>query len=489
MANEPYMHGIYVNVNDTQMPAPKFSSGGVQVVIGTAPVNLADNPGMAVNRPILCTTLDQAKNEIGYSENCDWSEYTLCQSIYASFIKYKVSPVVLINVLDPSVHRKSVDQTEFTVLKRKCTVQTFGIVPASVVVKTATDGTALEKGKDYVQSFDSDGYLTISLLAAGSAAGATKLFVSYDKLDPTAVDADDIIGGVSVDNESESGLALIRQIYPRLGVNAGLVVAPGWSHLPTVAAAMEAKCERINGCFTSDCVIDVDCSQTGARMRTDVQAKKEALGATSEHSILCWPMTKKGNHIIAMSADLAARVIKTDQANDDVPYQSPSNKELDVDMITLADGTEVMLDFEQANELNGIGVVTAINRRGYYSWGNNTAAYPGTTDPVKRWINIRRFFTWWSNNFVNSFLDRVDDLANMRLVECVVDEENIRCNGYVANGYCAGASVEYNPEKTDILNGKIVLKQKLTPYPPAETIINEVEYDVNELIAVMGGEQ
>ena len=161
----------------------------------------------------------------------------------------------------------------------------------------------------------------------------------------------------------------------------------------------------------------------------------------------------------------------------------------DRDMIVLADGTEVMLDFEQANEINASGVVTAINRRGYYSWGNNTAAYPGTMDPVKRWINIRRFFTWWSNNFVNSFLDRVDDLANMRLVECVVDEENIRCNGYVANGYCAGASVEYNPEKTDILNGKIVLKQKLTPYPPAETIINEVEYDVNELIAVMGGEK
>lgn len=489
MANEPYMHGIYVNVNDTQMPAPKFSSGGVQVVIGTAPVNLADNPETAVNRPILCKTLDQAKAAVGYSENCDWSEYTLCQSIYASFVKYKVSPVVLINVLDPAVHKTSIAQAEHPVLKRKCMVQVFGIVPESVVIKTAADGTTLEKGKDYIQSFDGNGYLTISLLAAGSAADATKLFITYDKLDPTAVDADDIIGGVSADDGSESGLALIRQIYPRLGVNAGLIVAPGWSHLPTVAAAMEAKCERINGCFTSDCIIDVDCSRTGARMRTDVQTKKEELGATSEHSILCWPMTKKGNRIIAMSADLAARAIKTDQANDDVPYQSPSNKELDVDMVTLADGTEMALDFEQANELNGIGVVTAINRRGYYSWGNNTAAYPGTTDPVKRWINIRRFFTWWSNNFVNSFLDRVDDIANIRLVECVVDEENIRCNGYVANGYCAGASVEYNPEKTDILNGKIVLKQKLTPYPPAETIINEVEYDVNELIAVMGGEE
>ena len=86
-------------------------------------------------------------------------------------------------------------------------------------------------------------------------------------------------------------------------------------------------------------------------------------------------------------------------------------------------------------------------------------------------------------------MDRVDDAANMRLVESVVDEENINCNGFMAKGYCAGASVEYNAKETDVLNGKIVLRQKLTPYPPAETIINEVEYDVTSLIDEMGGEQ
>lgn len=486
---EQYKHGIYTSVQDTQLPAPVFSTGGVQVIVGMAPVNLAENPEEAVNRPILCKTLDDAKEKIGYSENCDWSQYTICQSLYASFVKYKVSPVVVINVLDPGVHKIDVAQKEYPIAKRKCVLHDFGIIAVSVVIKTTAEGTALEKDKDYVQSFNEEGYLTISLLAAGTAASATKLYIAYSMLDPTVVDADEIVGGISADDGRESGLALIRQIYPRLGVNAGLIIAPGWSHIPTVAAAMEGKCEKINGCFTSDCIVDLDSTETGARTRADIESKKEALGAISEHTIICWPMVKTEGRILSMSAIIAARATMQDQKNEDVPYQSPSNKELDVDMVVLADGTEVMLDFEQANELNAIGVMTAVNRRGYYSWGNNTAAYPQTVDPVKRWINIRRFFTWWSNGFINSFLDKVDDLANMRLVESIVDAENIKCNGYVANGYCAAAQVEYNPEKTDILNGKIVLKQKLTPYPPAEAIINEVEYDVNTLIAAMGGEE
>lgn len=486
---EQYKHGIYTSVQDTQLPAPVFSSGSVQVIVGTAPVNLAENPEEAVNRPILCKTLVDAKEKIGYSENCDWSQYTICQSLYASFVKYKVSPVVVINVLDPGVHKTDVAQKEYPIAKRKCVLHDFGIIAASVVIKTTAEGTALEKDKDYVQAFNEEGYLTISLLAAGTAASSTKLYIAYSMLDPTAVDADEIVGGISADDGSESGLALIRQVYPRLGVNAGLIIAPGWSHIPTVAAAMEGKCEKINGCFTSDCIVDLDSTDTGARTRADVENKKEALGAVSEHTIICWPMVKTEERILSMSAIIAARATKQDQKNEDVPYQSPSNKELNVDMIVLADGTEVMLDFEQANELNAIGIMTAVNRRGYYSWGNNTAAYPQTEDPVKRWINIRRFFTWWSNEFINSFLDKVDDLANMRLVESIVDAENIKCNGYVANGYCAAAQVEYNPEKTDILNGKIVLKQKLTPYPPAEAIVNEVEYDVNALITAMGGEE
>lgn len=482
-----YPHGIIINEKDTQMPPAEFSSAGVQVIFGTAPVNMAVEPEKAVNTPILCKTLDEVKTYLGYSKNCNWSEYTLCQSVFESFERYKVAPVVFVNVLDPAIHKTSVQQAEYAVVLKKCTIKEFGIIPNSVVVKSSAESTALKLGTDYVQSFDEDGYLTISLLSAGTGATATKLYIVYDKLDPSQITEEEIIGGTSIDDGTETGIELVRHVYPKFGINAGILLAPGWSHKPKVAAALEAKCEKINGCFTADMIVDIDSSSDGATTKDKVKAQKEDLGVTSGHSFGCWPMCKDDGRVVYMSAIMAARAIALDIENDDVPYKSPSNKPIKIEDVVLADGTSIMLDFEQAGELNSIGVCTAVNRRGFHSWGNYTMAFPAEDDPVKRWINIRRFFTWWANDFINTYLDRVDDTGNMRLVESVVDDENIKCNGYVARGYCAGAHVEYNAEKTDILNGKIVLKQKLTPYPPAEAIINEVEYDVNELLTVMGG--
>ena len=483
------MHGITVLEKDTSMPPVKMSSAGVQVVFGTAPVNLADDPAGSVNVPILVKDLDEAKAAVGYSKNCDWAEYTLCQSIYSNFEKYGAGPVVLVNVLDPATHKKSVSQKEYAVIKKKVTVPEFGIIKSSLAVKASADGSALTEGTDYITSFTGDGYLTIVLLSASSSASATKLYIAYDVLDPSLVDEDDIIGGVDPDTGTEEGVALVRHIYPKIGVNAGLLLAPEWSHKPIVAAALEAACTKINGCFTADCMVDLDASSSGATKVGSVATAKDALGATDEHVIIEWPLAKDGGKIIRLSALVAARATALDIENDEVPYKSPSNKDLDIDAICTEDGTEIMLDFEQADQVNALGVCTAINRRGFYTWGNGTAAYNESDDPRKRFINIRRFFTWWANDFINRFIDRVDDTASMRLVESVVDEENINCNGFKAKGYCAGASVEYNAKETDVLNGKIVLRQKLTPYPPAETIINEVEYDVTSLIEEMGGEQ
>lgn len=50
-----------------------------------------------------------------------------------------------------------------------------------------------------------------------------------------------------------------------------------------------------------------------------------------------------------------------DAKNNDIPYESPSNKNIQMDGLCLSDGTEVVLDLEQANYLNGQGVVTALN--------------------------------------------------------------------------------------------------------------------------------
>ena len=87
-------------------------------------------------------------------------------------------------------------------------------------------------------------------------------------------------------------------------------------------------------------------------------------------------------------------------------------------------------------------------------------------------------------------MQKVDDPANYRLIESIVDSENIRGNGYVSQGKCAGARIEFNMDDnpvTDLLNGKLQFKQYLAPYVPAEDILNVLEYDPDMIVAALSG--
>lgn len=92
--SKKYDHGVRVLEEGTDIVPPIRGTSGLQVVVGTAPVNLAENPEAAVNVPVLCSNMDEAKSRLGYSG--DFEKFTLCQSMYASYIAYGVAPVVFI---------------------------------------------------------------------------------------------------------------------------------------------------------------------------------------------------------------------------------------------------------------------------------------------------------------------------------------------------------------------------------------------------------
>ena len=124
-------------------------------------------------------------------------------------------------------------------------------------------------------------------------------------------------------------------------------------------------------------------------------------------------------------------------------------------------------------------------------WGNHTACYPGSSDAKDIWISVRRMFNWQGNTFILTYFDKVDDPMNYKLIENIVDSENIRCAAY-APEHWAGASIEYLEEDnpaTDILAGRMTFRQHIAPYTPAETINNILNYDTGILqAALLGGE-
>lgn len=485
-----YTHGVYVAEQATQLTAPIEGSAALQVVFGTAPIHLAENPEAAVNTPILAYSFREAAAALGYSD--DWKKYTLCQVMDASFRSVAaVAPVIFVNVLDPKQHKKEITATKVDIKSLKGVFQQEGVLMETISVSSAqSDGTVYAVGEDYTVSFDEDGNVIVALMPEGAANAASEVWISCTATDASAVTETTIVGGLSVSTGAESGLEVLRQVYPKTGLVPGVLLAPGWSNYPVVAAAMQAKCESINGLFSCECLLDIDCGESGAKRYTDVQKKKTEAGMTSPHAMALWPMAQIGDKKYHASAVWGAMMHKVDAKNGDVPNLSPSNKATTLTGVCLEDGTPVLLDFEQANLLNGQGVSTFINQNGWRTWGNNSAAYPGTTDPKDRWFAVRRFFSWWGNTFIRTYFQRVDDPMNYRLIENIVDSENIRGNGYKARGMVAEAKMAFHVEEnpvTDIMNGKIRFHQTLSPFPPAETIHNTLEFDPTALQSALTG--
>ncbi len=477
-------HGVFIREEATALTMPITGYSAVQAVIGTAPVNMLDDPAGAVNVPILATKATEAMEKLGYC--ADFDKYTLCQTMYVTNNIYQVSPVVYINVLDPAKHKKALEATEAPVDSLRATVQVTGILREGLTV-TAGDA-ELKLSEDYTVGFDVNGWLVIYLVAGGAGASAEKVTVSGFALDPEAVTKEDIIGAYDPTTGAETGMELIRQIYPRFGIVPSVLLAPGHSQIPEVGIALSAKAANINGAFKGIALLDLDTEK--ARKYTDCKDVKEESGFASEFCYPLWPSFKAGTLIFAASAVVGGLISYVDASNDDVPYVSPSNKIMGITGTCLADGTEIIMDQDQASAVNAFGVATAFNSNGWRLWGNYTGAYPAVTDAKDMWLPVRRMFNWQGNAFIQTYLSKVDDPMNQILVESVVDSENIRCAALAPDRW-AGAKIEYaaedNPD-TDILAGKMTFRQRIAPYTPAQEIVNILSYDVSMLQTALTGE-
>lgn len=487
-----YNHKISTRENPTQLAAPVEGTAGLQVVVGTAPVNLAEDPAAAVNKPIIAYSFEEAVKALGYSD--DYEKYTLCQAMDASFRVFAVAPVIFINVLDPSNanHKTAMTGGTISIVDGVAKVTEKGVLVDSNFTVKADADTALTKGTDYLTSFNDDGTLDITILETAATTGLTSVIVAGNKLAPSGVTANDIIGGVNATTGEEKGLEVIRQIYPTLGLTPGLILAPGWSHNPSVAAVIRSKCQELNNLFTCEAVVDIAAnSSTGAAVYTSLLTAKTNLGVADPHVILCWPKVKLGEKTFFYSAVWAAMTAYCDAQHGDVPYKSPSNELLNMTAAVLDDGTEVLLDNSQAALVNSYGIVTAVNDQGWKAWGNNTSAYPGNTDPKDRWIACRRMMSWYRNHFILTYKSKVDDPASYRLIEAVVDSENIYLNSLTSSGAIAGGVISFSEADnpiTSILNGEVHFGTKIAFWTPAEWIENVIEFDPTILQTALGGE-
>jgi hypothetical protein len=59
-----YNHGVRVKEQATSLVAPVTGTAGLQVIIGTAPVNLAADPYKATNVPMIAYSFSEAVEQV-----------------------------------------------------------------------------------------------------------------------------------------------------------------------------------------------------------------------------------------------------------------------------------------------------------------------------------------------------------------------------------------------------------------------------------------
>lgn len=471
-----YFHGVSTRQVDTSVSTPVTADSGVAFVVGAAPVHAV---GGAVNDPIMCQSYAEAVTAMGYSDN--WKNYPICEAIYAQLKLYGVSPVVFVNVLDPAKHKKHTASKNYQIADGKI------LLPLEVLKHTVTVA-SYTAGEDFDLFYEGEN-LVLEVIEGGGIRNEIKeLTIEFDEVDPSMIAEKDIIGGFDTKTKKYSGLELIDKVFPKYGIVCDMILAPGWSHKPTVAAAMQAKAESINGVFHgAKALIDID--TTAVTHYADAPAWKKKQNINDKAEILCWPMFGLGDMIFHASVHAAARMSVTDADNGGCPAESPSNKSLQIDRACLAEGTTILLDLDQANYLNSNGIVTALNFVGRYAlWGNETACFPADTDVKNCFIPISRMFGWVANSLVRTYWSKIDKKMTRRLIDSIVDAANIWLNGLVAEEKLLGGRVEFREEENSIvalMAGKAVFHIYMTPPAPMKECEFVLEYDAETAKAAL----
>lgn len=479
-------HGFNLTEATTSVSAPVQVSSGLQIIVGTAPVNQLANPA-AVNTPLYVSTYKEAVAAVGWSS--DFAKYTLCEAISANFQVVGTAPIVVINVLDPAnkKHITALDETSVQVNDGVAEIDKVGILLEKLVVKK--DDTTLTADVDYIASFNDDGTVSLALINGGAGDGATTLTVSGSILDASKVTADDIVGGVNAATGAETGLEVVRQVYPKLSKAPGILLAPRFSKNAQVCAALQAKCRKINGLFNAVCFIDLDCSADGAQKYTDVAEQKTKQTATSREAYALWLYVKVGETVYSGSSMAAAATVYNDSQNGDRPVASPSNVTIPISAACLEDGTEVLMDQEQGTFLNDLGIATFI-RSGtdFVIWGNETAAYPKNTDPKDMFLCIRRFFNYAWTSFVLDNMSKLDKPMNPKRLQSIIDSENMKGSKYVSEEACASYRMVADTEKNtaaELVAGHYHFCLYCTPFPPLKQVNVTMEYEASSLVTAL----
>lgn len=477
-----YKHGIYGEQMSTTDQLPPSGVGTLPVYIGTAPVQQLADPITAINVPILVNSFDDAKAKIGYSD--DWETFTLCEVVYAHFKNriQPIGPIVVINVMDPLVHVTATPAPVSVAITNG-----VGYIDAPVVLDSI-EIVGKVQGVDYKAEYTTGERVKLSEIIVGALANPTS--VTYDEMDVSKVINSDIIGGNV--GGIRTGISVVELIYQTHNMIPTILAAPGWSQIKAIKDALMTGSQDINSHWDTLVVADLD-SKTTLTIN-DAITWKETNGYTDINLKVGWPRVSSSGRVFWASTLLALRMQQTDYANDNVPFESPSNKQLDITSTVLTDGTTITFDEVEANELNKNGITTFTFRGGIWVlWGPHCANYEygAEIDPKNVFDASIRMIMYLTNSFQQRYMADIDGPLNRSKVDTILNDAGTWLNSLIADGKLLSGQVSFNETSnpvSSIVEGDFVFDVLTTTTPVAKSLTFKVQYTSTGISTLFGGE-
>ncbi|MBP2848756.1 phage tail sheath subtilisin-like domain-containing protein [Dickeya oryzae] len=466
-----YLHGVETTEVETGARVVKAVKSAVIGLIGTAPIG-------PVNTVTLCTS-DTAAAKFGGQ----LTGFTIPQALDAIY-DHAAGTVLVINVLDPAVHKTHVENEPVTFDSNGSATLANPVV-ASLVLKKDAGSAPYVLDTDYTLD-QQTGVITRLNKAIDTA------LASYDYADPTKVTAADIIGAVNAAG-NRTGMKLLHDTYNTYGFFAKILLAPVYCTQNSIRVELQALAEKLGAMAYVDAPI-------GTTYEQAISGRGPAgtinFNTSSARVRLFYPHVKvydsatNAERLEPLSQRAAGLRAKVDLEKGF--WWSSSNQEI-LGITGVERQLSAMIDDPscEVNLLNEQGITTVFNSygTGLRLWGNRSAAWPTVTH-MKNFENVRRTADVINESIRYFSLQYIDMPITQALIDALTESVNAYGRKLIGDGALLGFKCWYDStrnEETELSAGHLLLSYKFTPPPPLERLTFETEITSEYLANLTSG--
>ncbi len=477
-----FLHGVET-MELTKGPVPiQQVRTAVIGLVGTAPIHHAETPA-DIEEPV--QVLSSNDND---RFGPDLEGYTIPAAL-KQLQAQGYGAVVVVNVFDPDTHKTSIAATDLNIVSGAIVTHADLI---SVVVKAEGGaGSALAEGTDYALDKLTG---TITVLADGALAAASKANVAYVHANPAAVAAADIIGEDA--GGERTGMQAWLNCASLFGYKPKVLIAPGFSSDAAVASALNviAQATKLRAVALADAPVGTTRDEAIEGRGTEGEVD---LSGSDQRLFYCYPHLKyydtaaEETKLGALSTYLAGMIAATDGKLG--YWHSPSNK-----TVLGVTGVEVPLTAAvndpscDVNRLNAAGIVTVFTGYGLgvRIWGNRSSAFPASA-AIGTFMSVRRTIDMVDESIELATLEFQDSPTVDVLVTAILESVNEFIRTLITRGALIdGSRVEYFPADnpaSEIAKGHLTFTKTFCPPPPLERLTYKSVLDTSLLTNIFTG--